>query len=61
MRSFVDLPSELRNYVYAYLYEHPDSIVTASAKLGSDSITLHRLLGDRNHKLKRVRSEKDSK
>lgn len=50
--SFLDLPAEIRNYIYTEVYEHVDPIVVTNFGHGSGRIKLHRRLGDRNHKFR---------
>lgn len=52
---FMDLSAELRNRIYAILFEHPDPvyIVQGSARGRKDDkrAALHRRIGDRNESL----------
>ncbi|KAH5398595.1 hypothetical protein HBI32_185790 [Parastagonospora nodorum] len=49
--SFLDLPAEIRNHIYAEIYEHVDHIVLTRNPAGDDLVTLHRRVYDRNHAL----------
>ena len=60
MLSFLDLPAEVRNYVYEYIYEHPDPIVITNTVHNSGQITLHRLLDDRNDELRPIYTQIDA-
>ena len=60
MLSFLDLPAEVRNYVYEYIYEHPDPIVITNTGHNSGQITLHRLLYDDNDKLRPIHTKTDA-
>jgi hypothetical protein len=45
LASFLDLPGEIRNYIYALAYHYPDPLVLDSE---ADQLRLCRGLGDRN-------------
>jgi hypothetical protein len=49
--SFLDLPAEIRNFIYAEVYEHVDPIVVTHIDRTFGPVTLHRRMGDRNGEL----------
>jgi len=59
--SFLDLPAEVRNYIYGYIFEHPDPIIVTNTRHNSGKIALHRLKDDRNEKLRLIRTKTDVK
>jgi hypothetical protein len=48
--SFLDLPAEIRNWIYGFYFHHPDPLYLADT--GNDSVTLLRRMADGNHVLK---------
>jgi hypothetical protein len=63
--SFIDLPAEIRNFIYAEIFEHDDPttvtlaghIAVTSAGQHSGPVKLHRRVGDCNDTLPYVRSQ----